>query len=342
MVRVRLARCSEFGQRAGTDPRTGRLGVQRSHGTLNPDAQFVQVTAAAGARVPVERPGRRRRGAGVSRHAVLLLEAPAEDGRAPSRARRSRAWVSPASISPSAPAATSIPRASHRTCRPSSRRIRKEGLTVPMITTEILSDADPVARPTLETAASLGIPFFKPGYYRYAFVDARKERDAAAEKIRTVAALARANRRPLGFHNHSGYIGGNIWDIVDGHRLARSQMGRLLLRRPPRGGRGRRRRLAHRVQSRRAAAADDRAEGFLLGERPRPDGASRTVRWAKAWSTGRPTSRCWPRPTSMDRSRCTSNTRFRATRPRPSKPNTIAAATKDLAFIKARLAEAYV
>ena len=43
--------------------------------------------------------------------------------------------------------------------------------------------ADPVARPTLETAAALGIPFFKPGYYRYAFVDARKERDAAAERF---------------------------------------------------------------------------------------------------------------------------------------------------------------
>src|SRR5207244_968642 len=68
--------------------------------------------------------------------------------------------------------------------------IRKEGLTVPMITTEIMSDADPVARPTLETAKALGIPYFKPGYYRYAFVDARKERDAAAAQIRGVAALS--------------------------------------------------------------------------------------------------------------------------------------------------------
>jgi sugar phosphate isomerase/epimerase len=93
--------------------------------------------------------------------------------------------------------------------------IRKEGLTVPMITTEILSDADPVARPTLETAAALGIPFFKPGYYRYAFVDARKERDAAAAKIRTVAAPSARTGVHMGFHNHSGYIGGNIWDIVE-------------------------------------------------------------------------------------------------------------------------------
>ena len=92
--------------------------------------------------------------------------------------------------------------------------IRKEGLALPMITTEIVSDADPVARPTLETAAKLGIPFFKPGYYRYAFVDARKERDAAAVQLRTVAALAARTGVHMGFHNHSGYIGASVWDIV--------------------------------------------------------------------------------------------------------------------------------
>src|SRR5688572_2238340 len=43
--------------------------------------------------------------------------------------------------------------------------IRHEGVAVPMITTELLSDADPVAEPTLETAARLKIPFYKAGYY---------------------------------------------------------------------------------------------------------------------------------------------------------------------------------
>ena len=57
--------------------------------------------------------------------------------------------------------------------------IRGEGLAVPMITTELLSDADPVAQPTLETAARLKIPLYKPGYYRYTFVDVRKELEAA-------------------------------------------------------------------------------------------------------------------------------------------------------------------
>jgi L-ribulose-5-phosphate 3-epimerase len=92
--------------------------------------------------------------------------------------------------------------------------IRKEGLAVPMITTELTSDADPAARPTLETAASLKIPYFKAGYYRYTFVDARKEVEAAAAKLRGLAALSARHGVHLGFHNHAGYIGGGIWDIA--------------------------------------------------------------------------------------------------------------------------------
>ena len=92
--------------------------------------------------------------------------------------------------------------------------IRNEGLAVPMITTELTSDADPAARPTLETAAALKVPYFKAGYYRYAFVDARKEIEAAAAKLRGLARLSAATGVHLGFHNHAGYIGGGIWDIV--------------------------------------------------------------------------------------------------------------------------------
>ena len=92
--------------------------------------------------------------------------------------------------------------------------IRQEGLEVPMITTELLSDADPAARPTLETAAALEIPLLKPGYYRYAFVDVRKEVEAAGKQLRSLAAVAAPTGVRLGFHNHAGYIGGPIWDIA--------------------------------------------------------------------------------------------------------------------------------
>ena len=47
--------------------------------------------------------------------------------------------------------------------------LRKAGLEVPMITTDITSAAD--AGPTLKTASRLGIPYFKPGYWRYNSAD---------------------------------------------------------------------------------------------------------------------------------------------------------------------------
>ena len=92
--------------------------------------------------------------------------------------------------------------------------IREAGLAVPMITTELVSASDPAARPTLETAASLRIPCFKPGYYKYAFVDARREVAAAGAQLRGLAALSARSGVHLGFHNHAGYIGGGIWDIA--------------------------------------------------------------------------------------------------------------------------------
>ena len=93
--------------------------------------------------------------------------------------------------------------------------LRQHGLAVPMITTELLSDADPAAAPTLETAAALKIPFLKPGYYRYTLGDVRKERDEAGAKLKTLAALAAKHGIRIGFHNHSGtYIGQAVWDIA--------------------------------------------------------------------------------------------------------------------------------
>ena len=92
--------------------------------------------------------------------------------------------------------------------------IRHEGLAVPMITTELTSDVDPVAQPTLETAARLKIPFYKAGYYRYKFADVRKELEAAGQQLRGLADLSRRYGMRLGYHNHAGYIGGPVWDFA--------------------------------------------------------------------------------------------------------------------------------
>ncbi|MGA2985642.1 MAG: sugar phosphate isomerase/epimerase family protein [Terriglobia bacterium] len=91
--------------------------------------------------------------------------------------------------------------------------IRGEGLEVPMITTELTSADDPAARPILSTAAKLSIPFFKPGYYQYKFVDVRKELEQAGQQFRGLAHLAQQEGIQVGFHNHSGNLGAPIWDI---------------------------------------------------------------------------------------------------------------------------------
>jgi sugar phosphate isomerase/epimerase len=92
--------------------------------------------------------------------------------------------------------------------------IRAEGLAVPFITTALTSAADPAARPTLETAAALKISSFKPGYYHYTFADVRKELAAVASQLRGLADLSASTGVRLGFHNHAGYVGGGIWDIA--------------------------------------------------------------------------------------------------------------------------------
>jgi sugar phosphate isomerase/epimerase len=179
--------------------------------------QFVQVTAAAGAAAALGAISPRTRVAGAEpgfRGTLCFFSKhlPRLDGRALGRALKPLGFggvdltVRPGGHINPARVAQDLP--------PFVAGIRQEGLAVPMITTELLSDADPAARPTLETAAALQIPFFKPGYYRYAFVDVRKEIDAAGQRLRGLAAIGARAGVHLGFHNHAGYIGGGIWDIA--------------------------------------------------------------------------------------------------------------------------------
>ena len=93
--------------------------------------------------------------------------------------------------------------------------IRDEGLTVPMITTELLSAQDTNARAVLQTAGKLRIPFCKPGYYKYAFADVRSELDKAMNDFTSLAELSQECGVQLGFHNHEGYIGAPIWDVAN-------------------------------------------------------------------------------------------------------------------------------
>ena len=92
--------------------------------------------------------------------------------------------------------------------------IRAEGLEVPMITTELLSADDPAAMPVLSTAGRLAIPFLKPGYYHYQFIDVRKELEEAGGRFRGLTKVAGGHGVQVGYHNHAGYIGAPIWDMA--------------------------------------------------------------------------------------------------------------------------------
>lgn len=92
--------------------------------------------------------------------------------------------------------------------------LAKEGVSIPMISTGLLSNDDPAARPTLYTAAQLEIPFFKLGYYRYRnLANLVEEHRAVKPQLDSLAALAAHAKIQGGFHNHSGpYLGSAVWD----------------------------------------------------------------------------------------------------------------------------------
>jgi L-ribulose-5-phosphate 3-epimerase len=103
-------------------------------------------------------------------------------------------------------AAADLPRA--------ASAIRAHGLSLAMITTNILNASEPEARPILSIAGQLKIPFWKPGYHRYNVNDV----EASVAKVRAatigLADLSKEYGITAGFHNHSGdYMGSAVWDI---------------------------------------------------------------------------------------------------------------------------------
>jgi L-ribulose-5-phosphate 3-epimerase len=91
--------------------------------------------------------------------------------------------------------------------------LRKHGLSVPMITTEITSASDPAANPTLRTAAKLGVSFFKPGYWKYTPEPVEARLKEVGADVRRLAMLAAEHGIAMGLHNHSGpYVGEAVWD----------------------------------------------------------------------------------------------------------------------------------
>jgi sugar phosphate isomerase/epimerase len=92
--------------------------------------------------------------------------------------------------------------------------IRAQGVSVPMVTTELTSASMPTARPLLTAAAASGVRYFKTGYWRYTSTDVRAQAAAAGDDLAGLAALARDCGIEMGFHNHETYVGAALWDIA--------------------------------------------------------------------------------------------------------------------------------
>jgi sugar phosphate isomerase/epimerase len=94
--------------------------------------------------------------------------------------------------------------------------IRKHGLEVPMITTDIVDTSTPYTEDILRTMADLGIRHYRWNNFRY--VD-NKPIVAQLEALRpTVAKLAELNKKyQVGamYHTHSGVnlVGASFWDL---------------------------------------------------------------------------------------------------------------------------------
>ncbi len=92
--------------------------------------------------------------------------------------------------------------------------IQSAGVQVPMITTDLTTAADPWARPVIAIAGRAGVPYFKPGYWRY---PPQGDIEPTLARVRSELALlvqlGRAYGMVCGFHNHSGaYVGEAVWD----------------------------------------------------------------------------------------------------------------------------------
>lgn len=92
--------------------------------------------------------------------------------------------------------------------------ITAQGVTVPMVTTDLTSASNALAKPLLQAAARHGVRYFKTGYWHYRSPDVRAQAAAVGEALAGLAALARDCGIVMGFHNHAGYVGAALWDVA--------------------------------------------------------------------------------------------------------------------------------
>lgn len=95
--------------------------------------------------------------------------------------------------------------------------LRAKGVEVPMITTRLQRVEDAHAEAILETAATLGIKFFRVGGHKYEEGrDPLAQLQDVAADLAGLAKLAEDHGMFAGYHNHSGRdnVGAPVWDLL--------------------------------------------------------------------------------------------------------------------------------
>jgi L-ribulose-5-phosphate 3-epimerase len=91
--------------------------------------------------------------------------------------------------------------------------IRAEGMDVPIIATALTSASDRSAGPILTTAAKLGVKLCRTGWFTYAGGDVRTELRQASQSLATLSEVARKAGIALAYQNHVGNLGAAGWDL---------------------------------------------------------------------------------------------------------------------------------
>jgi L-ribulose-5-phosphate 3-epimerase len=91
--------------------------------------------------------------------------------------------------------------------------IRAEGLEVPIIATAFAGPEDPFVEPILDTASKLGVSLVRPGWYQYTAADVRVDLQRCGRALAGLAALAGRHHLSLAYQNHVGQVGAALWDL---------------------------------------------------------------------------------------------------------------------------------
>lgn len=94
-------------------------------------------------------------------------------------------------------------------------KLLNAGISINMITSNIIDASDKNTQKILKTAASLGIKYYKLGYFMYkGFGTLSTQRDEVKKRVEELSVLNKEIGIHGGFHNHSDdFFGASLWDV---------------------------------------------------------------------------------------------------------------------------------